>query len=185
MKFLKKHSKFFSLIFFLGLTSLILYNISPEKIVERIGVENGYLISFIVAFLGGVSNFINFPYQLVLFSFGAGGLNPIFLGLSSGLGEFLGDSVSYLIGYHGHYILPSTTQKTFRRFSNWCIKGPSWLTSIALFLYGSFIPLPNDLIIFPLALGQFPYLRIMIPLALGNIVFNTLAAYLGWYSYNQ
>lgn len=184
MRFIKKHIKFFSLIFFIGIWSIILYNISPDELVQKIGVNNGYLISFIVAFAGGLSNIINFPYQLVIFSLGAAGLNPYLLGTSSGLGEFLGDSTSYLVGYHGRHILPANLQKIFHRFTKWCIKGPVWLTSLAIFLYGAFIPLPNDLIIIPLALGHYPYLRMMIPLALGNIFFNTMVALFGQYSYH-
>jgi membrane protein YqaA with SNARE-associated domain len=182
MAFIKKHIKFLSFILFFILWSIIIYNISPEEIVNKFGVNNGYLIAFFVAFFASISTLINFPYQLVILSLASGGLNPILLGISAGGGEILGDSTSYFIGYHGHHVLPSKFQQSFKKFTNWCIKGPTWVTSAALFLYGAFVPLPNDLIIVPLALGHYPYRRMIFPLALGNIFFNIAIALLGTYT---
>lgn len=185
MAFIKRHIKFFILVLLIGIWSYFLYRVSPQELINKIGVTNGYLISFFVAFVGGLSNFVNFPYQLIIFSLGAAGLSPLLLGITSGSGEFLGDSVSYFIGYHGSKVLPKNLQSIFKRFTNWCIRGPKWLVTLALFLYGAFIPLPNDFIIFPLSLGHYPYFRMMIPLALGNVFFNTMIALGGLYGYHR
>lgn len=182
MKLLKNHYKFILLILLIAVWSYFLYQISPDELVAKIGVTNGYIISFFVAFVGGLSNFVNFPYQLIIFSLGAGGLNPLLLGVTSGSGEFLGDSVSYFVGYHGSKVLPKNLQGIFKKFTNWCLYAPQWLVTIALFLYGAFIPLPNDFIIIPMAFGHYPYWRMMIPIALGNVFFNTMIALGGWYS---
>ncbi len=147
--------------------------------VQFFGVTNGYIVAFAVAFFASISTLINFPYQLVIFSLASGGLNPFILGVSASGGEILGDSISYLVGYHGHHIMPTKLQNSFKKFTSWCIKGPSWLTSTVIFLYGAFVPLPNDLIIIPLALGHYPYKKMVIPLVLGNICFNTTVALLG------
>ncbi len=170
------------MLFFI-LWTLLLSKISPNEIVEYLGVSNGYLIAFIVAFIGGLSTFINFPYQLIIFTLGAGGLNPILVGVCAGAGVFLGDTISYFIGFHGRRILPGRLQKLFHRFASWCLSAPVGLVPVVLFLYGALIPLPNDLIVISMGLARYAYWKVMVPLTLGNITFNTAIALFGWYSY--
>jgi hypothetical protein len=179
MRTVQKHLPFISLVIFILASSIFFYYVSPDKFVETLGLSNGYLVSFLVAFFASISTFINFPYQLIIIALASGGLNPYILGLTAGAGEILGDSTSYLLGYHSHQILPNSLKKPFIKFTNWCVKSPPWATYIALFLYGAFIPLPNDLIILPLAVGRYPYRRIVFPLAFGNIFFNIGIALLG------
>lgn len=163
--------------------TVLLSKISPTEIVEYLGVSNGYLIAFIVAFIGGLSTFINFPYQLIIFTLGAGGLNPVLVGFCAGAGVFLGDTISYVIGYHGRHILPGRIQSIFDRFANWCLAAPSGFVPVMLYLYGALIPLPNDLIVISFGLARYAYWKVMLPLTLGNITFNTTIAFFGWYSY--
>ncbi len=163
--------------------SFFLYRIPPQELVALLGLENGYITSFVVSFLGGISTFITIPYQLVNFALGAGGLNPYVIGLVGALGVSLGDSTSYLIGYHGRHIAPGRMEKILHKFSDWLLAHPSWLTSMTLFLYGAFVPFSNDFIVISLGLAHFPYQRMIIPLGLGNIAFNTglaLAGAYGW-----
>ena len=162
--------------------TVFIYRVPPAGIVEALGVRNGYLITFVLAFLGGISTFVPIPYYLFVLTFGAGGLNPFALGTVAGIGLFLGDSTSYAISYYGREIIPSKIQKSVDRVYQWSLSHPKWLASLAIFCYGAFIPLPNDLVIMPLGFIRYPYWRLMIPMTLGNIVFNTLAAFVGLYA---
>lgn len=180
---IKKYLPFLTLVLFFIAWTILLSKITPTEIVEYLGVSNGYLIAFIVALVGGLSTVINFPYQLVIFTLGAGGLNPLLVGLCAGAGVFLGDTISYIIGYHGRHILPDRLQRIFDRFAHWCLHAPNGVVPSILFLYGALLPLPNDLIVISLAFARYPYWRVMIPLTLGNITFNTSIAVFGWYSY--
>jgi hypothetical protein len=49
---------------------------------------------------------------------------------------------------------------------------------ILCFVYGSISPLSNDLITIPGGMARISYLKVMIPLGLGNIVFNITLCYL-------
>ncbi len=169
----------FSLI--LILWTLLLFFYSPVTIVEFLGITNSYLIIFLLSFFGGTSIIIAFPYYLFVITLGAGGLNPLLLGLTAGTAVILGDSTSYLIGLKGKTVLPDFLQKKFKRFHNWLLKGPTILITGFLFLYGAFIPIPNDIIVIPLGLAQYPYFKLIIPLGLGNIFFNVMLASLGYY----
>ena len=54
---------------------------------------------------------------------------------------------------------------------------------IAFFLYDSLVPLSNDFIVISMGLARYPFWRVMIPLGLGNLVFNISLAYLALYVY--
>ncbi len=172
------------LILFFILWSILIYNYSPEQITEIIGVENGYLLAFILAFIGGTSILFPIPYYLFVFTFGAGGLNPFVLGLSAGIGVMLGDSTSYFLGYHGSSILPTRLVSLFSKITQWLTKKSYKLIFIIFLIYGSVTPIPNDLITVPMGLGKYNYWKVIIPLGIGNIIFNTLLALAGLYGWN-
>lgn len=159
--------------------------VPPAEIVERLGLENGYAVVFLLAVFSGLSTFIPLPYYLVVATFGAGGLNPVLLGLAAGSGVILGDSASYLIGYHSRAILPTRLQRIFEKVSSWSAGGRPWLVPATLFLYGAAVPFPNDLIVIPLGLVRYSYWRLIIPLGLGNIVSNIGVAFLGTYGIDR
>lgn len=157
------------------------YQYAPSWIIQFAGEERSYFIAFALAFFGGLSPIISIPYYLVIMSFGAAGLNPYLLGLAGGVGVILGDSVFYFIGYTGKEFFSEGLQEKFKKFSAWCLEKPFALVFFLLFLYGSLIPLPNTFIVISMALMRFTYWRVMIPLAIGNIFFNTGAALIGAY----
>lgn len=158
--------------------TVFLHYHAPEEIVSTLGTRNGYLVAFIIAFLGGLSLFIVVPYYLAVATLAAGGLHPVILGITAGLGVILGDTTSYLVGYHGQTFLPAFVQRIFKIFSEWVYILPRGALSIILFLYGSSVPFPNDIVTVPLGLARYPYWRMVIPLGAGNIVFNTVIAFL-------
>jgi len=161
--------------------TIFIYQFPPSDVVQFVGVGNGYLATLILSFIGGISVLISLPYQLVVMMFAAGGLNPWLLGLVTSIGQFGGDNVSFLLGYSGRHIAPNRAARLMDRFRNWCIRRPYWQMAGALFVYGSISPLSNDWILIPMGLGRYPYWRVMLPLELGNIVFNTSIALLGTY----
>jgi membrane protein YqaA with SNARE-associated domain len=164
--------------------SLLLYTISPEEIVDKIGLNNSYLILFIMAFLGGTSIFLPFPYYLFTISFGAAGLNPLFLGISAGLGTLIGDTTSYYIAYHARVVVPRKYYSVFQKILDWTTKKNPAIFSLFVFLYASIIPLPDDLITVPSGITKYPFWRLAIPLGLGKITFNILLALSGFYGWS-
>lgn len=141
-------------------------------------VRYGYLGLFVFAFIGGTSTFLPLPYIFVTFTLAGLGLNPLFLGLAAGTGVALGDSVSYLLGRAGHHILKPKYENKLNRFFQWLERHPR-LTPVAIFSYGAFVPLPNDILIIPLGLARYNYFKAIIPAWLGNVFFNVYIAYFG------
>lgn len=168
-------------IIFIILYSFFLLYSSPEKLINFIGIENAYFLIFVLAFIGGLSTFSGVPYHLVLIALATGGLNPVFLGLSASFGVMLGDSTSYLIGYHGSAIFPGPVQNFLRKLLSYFMKHPKLLPLFFLF-YGSFVPFSNDFIVITMGLARYPFWRVMIPLGMGNIIFNVSLAFLAIYA---
>ncbi len=189
LNFLKKNKKkeliIGLLVLLFILWSFILYSFSPSKIIDAVGIHNSYLIVIILGFLGGTSLLFPFPYYLFVITFAAGGSNPILLGICAGIGVVIGESTSYFVGYHGREIFNEKYQKLFSKICKYCNrKENTTLLSIILFLYGAFIPLPNDFLILPLGAARYGYWKLIIPLGLGNIIFNILLAYSGIYGWS-
>jgi membrane protein YqaA with SNARE-associated domain len=165
--------------FALFLTVSIVLNVyvSPEQIISSIGVNNAYLLIFFMAFIGGVTNFIRVHYHLVVVSMAAGGLNPFILGSSAATGVMLGDSTSYYLGHRGKEYIPKRFEKFFSRLRT-LITHHSRIFPLFCFLYGTFIPFSNDFITITAGLMRYPFWKVIIPLGIGNLVFNTTIALL-------
>ncbi|MFA6523157.1 MAG: hypothetical protein WCS85_02210 [Candidatus Peribacteraceae bacterium] len=161
--------------------TVFIYQFSPSDIVAFIGTDHVYLATFLLSFIGGFSVFVSIPYHLVLMTFAAGGVNPWLLGLVCSIGQCCGDSSSYLLGFSGRNVAPGRIAAMMDRFRRWCTERPYWQMAGALTIYGSISPLSNDWILVPMGLARYPYWRVMLPLELGNLVFNTSMALLGAY----
>lgn len=136
-----------ALLLVLTWTVFLLY-LGPETVVTAIGVQNGYLLMFLVSLLGGVSSIGATIYVATIISLAAGGLNPLLLALASGAGVSIGDSVYYFLGYRSSYLVPTHSRAThyIQRFSNWLTERARWLRALAIYCYTAFTPLPNDIL---------------------------------------
>lgn len=165
-----------SILLFFGFSFYLLIYLGPEQIIEFVGVENAYLLIFVTAIFGGFTTFNIIPYHPLLITLAAGGLNPFILGVLAATGVSLGDSTSYLIGYGGRTILPETAGDWFQRIHSLAVNHPKMFMSLS-FIYSSIIPTSNDFITIPAGLARLPFWKVMIPLFLGNVVFDISLAY--------
>lgn len=182
-KILKYIPKILLVAFFVGMSFYFYAYSSPEELVSLIGVENAYLLIFILAFLGGITTFSGIPYHLVLITLATGGLNPLFLGTSTAVGVMLGDTTSYYVGYQGSSIIPKSFHKILNLIRNFGLKHPS-LLPVFFFLYGCMSPFSNDFIVISMGLSRYSYWKVMVPLGLGNLVFNISLAYFATQAYD-
>jgi membrane protein DedA with SNARE-associated domain len=139
---------------------------------------------FSFALLGGLTTFNTVPYYSLLFLLATTGIDPLYLGLSSAFGVMCGDSFSYLLGRQGGTVIPERFQNFFGKVKNLAEKHEKVFLFFC-FLYGSISPLSNDFISLSAGMARIKYWKVMLPLGLGNIVFNVSFAYLcvyggGW-----
>jgi membrane protein YqaA with SNARE-associated domain len=151
--------------------------LTPETLITYIGVENGYLLVLILAFVSGVSVFGVAPYHLMLMTLAVGGLNPLLLAAAATAGLGIGDSTSYLLGYHGRNIVPHALEHIIERISRFFEKHHA-MVPVYIFIYGIIAPFSNDFIGVTLGILRYPFWRVMIPLLSGTFIFNTTLAYL-------
>lgn len=179
---LKNLPKVIIFLLFFGLSAYFLFYSSPAKIVDFIGVNNAYILIFFLALFGGFTMFSGIPYHVILITLAMGSTNPIILGLSAAVGVMIGDSTSYYIGYQGATILPRIIKKILQPIRGFAFNHPKILPWI-FFSYGALIPFSNDFIVISMGLSKYPFKKVMIPLGLGNIVFNVSLAFFAKYLY--
>lgn len=168
--------KKFSFLLPLIVISILFYFISPQDLVEYVGVSNAYLFMFLIAFLGGVTIFSGVPYPAILVAFGLGGLNPFLLGVCAAAGLFLGDSTSFLVGRKSGEVIQGYVRKLLDKMLGLYDKYPKLMPYI-FFAYGAVAPFPNDVVTVSAGIKGYSYIKTMLPLALGNLVFCTTVAY--------
>jgi len=173
-------TKVISILPFMVMVALSLFAflyISADDLITFVGIENAYLLMFTVSLLGGLTTFNTVPYYSILILLVGAGLDPLWVGCASAVGVVAGDSVSYVIGRQGARAISARLRALFEYLYAFVHTHPRWFP-VLCFVYGSLSPLSNDLITIPAGMARLSYVRVMVPLALGNIVFNIGLAYL-------
>lgn len=80
--------------------------------------QYGYIGAFVISALAGAFSFIPIPGILVVFTLGSL-LNPVLVGIVSGLGEALGSLAIYFTGYGGRVAVGSLNERYVARLKGW------------------------------------------------------------------
>jgi hypothetical protein len=135
-----------------------------------------------IAFLGSISTFASIPYPLILIGLVAGGLNPLYAGILSGLGVITSDSFTFFAARKGSALLPEKFNGPLQKISVKIHKYPK-LYHPCLFLYGVFSPVSNDFAVISLSFMKYSFFQVIPTLAAGNLVYNITIAFLGEHAY--
>ncbi len=165
----------------LAISIVFIFFIGPETLVDYIGVQNAYVLMFLVAAIGGLSTFNSVPYLAVLFVLANTGVDPLWLGVVSAIGVMCGDSFSYVLGRSGGSVIPDSFQFVFKNIRQFALEHPRLYPGFC-FLYGALCPLSNDFVTISAGIANISYKKVMVPLALGNIVFSIGFAYVSVYA---
>ena len=106
------------------------------------------------------------------------------LGISTATGIMIGDSLMFLIGQKASQSITKKQKKIMHKAALFFEKKPKLITP-RLVLYGMVSPFSNDFVILLFSLLNYRYLKVIIPLAIGNIFYNIGLAYLGIYAYEN
>lgn len=177
----KKIAALLPLILGITVSIIFIFFIGPEALVDYIGIQNAYGLMFLVAAIGGLSTFNSVPYLAVLFVLANTGVDPLWLGIVSAVGVMCGDSFSYLLGRSGETVIPESFKFVFASIKNFAITYPRLYPSFC-FIYGAICPLSNDFVTISAGIANISYKKVMVPLALGNIVFSIGFSYMSVYA---
>ena len=180
--FIKKTKKIYSFLVLLAIFIFMIYaslTFDFEPVLEYLGVTNVFIVLFIISLFGGIS-FIGFATFIstvtVLVS---NGFNPLYIGLVGGFGFAIGDVIliSLLIG--GRQLLSGKLSELLHSFANTYKRQKiQKYTTLFVYLYVSFLPLPNDVLFAFLTIIEYPYRKVILIIIFGNITFTLLAAHI-------
>lgn len=166
--------KIFALLVIFIVAVIVLFTlISPQEIVNTLGVRNAYLVVFLVSLFGGFSAGGSFTFITVLIALAAGGINPVYLGLTSGVSLAAGDLLMFYAGSKGRELIQGNLDKKVKHLAQ-RIENHKWgrkLLPLFSYLYIGFAPLPNDILLLSLAAIEYPYKRMIPVVVLGDITF--------------
>jgi len=172
-KYNKKLIGFLVLAVFLICLIILLFFVSPEEMVNKIGVRNGYILAFVVSFFGGFSAGGSISFIGLLIVLVSGGIDPIYLGLISGISLAIGDMIMFYAGSKGRELIRGKWDKKINVVAN-VFKKKKWLRKaipVIAYLYMGFAPLPNDVLILFLAAIEYPAKKMSGIIVLGDITF--------------
>lgn len=177
--FIKKHWIFFSLIVLLLILVVLSVFVTPQELVNYIGVKNIYLVSFLVAVFGGLSTLTGLSFFVSVAAFASGGADPFLLGLFGGLGVFISDSIFFLAARHGVRVFKKNAKPISLWLASKMEKFSLSTILIGVYIYIGLTPLPNDILMVALAFMGMSFKRLAPVLMAGSISVVWLVAYFG------
>ena len=146
--------------------------IENEAILDAIA-RFGYVGLFGVAAVSGFNVIIPIPAISLFPLLMEAGFNPIATVLIIGVGMTAGDMAGYLLGRLGRKLVEKPGW--MRRIESVRERRPL-APYVILFFYAAFAPVPNELIVIPMALIGCHWLGVLAAALGGNLIFNSLAA---------
>ena len=137
-----------------------------------------YLASFLISIFGNTTIFIPFPYTAIIFIMTSQvGLDPLLLGLISGLGAAIGELTSYALGAGGgRYLESHGHSKKISPLHEFMLEHRK-LVPLVIYIFAA-TPLPDDVIMVPLGIIRYGLIRTLIPCFLGK---TTLLIFIGYF----
>jgi len=153
-------------------------------VLSRIAIDNefvkqeagryGYMGVFILAVISGFNLVIPVPAISFLPLLLIAGLDKWMVIFVISFGMTIADSAAYFLGRIGRKTIKKHSESRIAHFKE-IYKNHHWTVPITLFLFASIIPLPNELLIVPLAILGCKLKDIIPPVFLGNLAFNIMS----------
>ena len=155
---------------------LLARSVENSEAARSLVEQFGYVGIFLVSVAAGFNLLIPVPAATFAPVYVAAGFSLPAIVVLLSLGTTVADTVSYLIGVGGRNI----AHHAHPRFREW-IQGVAVehhaLVAPFVFLFAALAPVPNEIILIPLAFIGIRFRTLFIPLLLGTILFNTLLVY--------
>jgi membrane protein YqaA with SNARE-associated domain len=140
---------------------------------------HAYLVSFLLSIFGNTTIFVPVPYAALIFIMTSQvGLDPLLLGLISGLGAALGELTSYALGAGGgKYLERHGYAQKFSSLHRFMLERRR-LIPLVIYAFAA-TPLPDDVLMVPLGIIRYGLARTLIPTFLGKTTMLLFIAYFG------
>ena len=148
---------------------------ADNELVRSFAEQYGYLGIFGVSIFSGFNIVVPIPVSAFMPLFFSLGLNIIFVILVIAVGLTVADGVTYVLGLLGRRIV-SPNSKILKRLYMFRDKN-KYMPLIVLALFASFAPLPNEVLIIPMAFMGYRARHVIPIVFVGNIIFNSITAF--------
>jgi uncharacterized membrane protein YdjX (TVP38/TMEM64 family) len=177
-----KRKKALNLIFFISIlwagffiSFWLAEYVSNNAISQQIIQEFGHASILIISFIAGLNALVPIPAATFVPIFTEGGISLSVVILLLIIGTMAANLVSFLIGVYGGKITKSHYPKLQNKMLDFYKGKEKWLPYF-VFCFTAVLPLPDEVYLIPLGLIGIKLRQIFIPLLLGTIVYQTLAA---------
>ena len=133
----------------------------------------GYAGVYLAAVIAGLNALLPIPAATLSPVFFEAGLTAEVVILTLALGTLTADLIGYALGHNGRSLLEKKYPNIIGA-TNYISTTSPWLLTLFVCAYASFVPLPNEIIVIPLALAGTPLRLLIPPLVIGAIVNQTL-----------
>ena len=158
--------------------AVLMFVMSPAELVDSLGVEQAYLVVFLLGVIGALASMTTFSTYPAIVTFAVGGMNPIGLVLVTALGLTIGDWLFYSLVTRVKGLLGGKLHDRTLQLERWLDGLPDRRVQVVTFVWVGLLPLANNILTGALAIGGYHFRRIVIPIALGNTVFPSGVAIL-------
>ncbi len=176
--FILRRILFFGLlVLMIGFLLLFIY-FQPTELITKLGVRNSFLLAFCLSMLGAFTSLTNLTAYPMIFALVMGQMNFLLVGFIAGLGLASGDLLFFAFGFSARDLTDQKGKSKLRKIFEKIQKMPPLLIQALIFFYVAGTPFPNNLLSGSLAFIGYPFRKILLPLALGDIAFCILVAWL-------
>jgi membrane protein YqaA with SNARE-associated domain len=179
---LQKH-KFLSVLIFIGviaitltaswyLTAYVLHDVGSQEFIQ----DFGYFGIFIISLVAGLNILVPVPAASFVPVFTAGGISLFSIIALLVAGTMAANFISYATGKFGSKIATSHYPKLQKKLNTLYTKNQTLLPYF-VFGFAAFIPVPDEVYLVPLGIIGVHFTKIIIPLFIGTVLYQTLAAF--------
>ncbi|OIO18864.1 MAG: hypothetical protein CO029_03340 [Candidatus Magasanikbacteria bacterium CG_4_9_14_0_2_um_filter_41_10] len=162
---------------FLFIAWLNVFLIKNSETVRLVVSQFGYAGMFVVAIISGFNVAVPIPVIGFYPLFVELGFVPVFIILTLSLGMTLGNTVGYFVGFAGKGFFERASSIRVRKMFDRLYLRHQSLPFVFLFFYAAFVPLPNELLVIPMAIAGYRFWQMVVVLLIGNIIFNIVGAF--------
>jgi len=163
-------------IFIAGIFTISIFlsqHIAESKTAKELVHTYGYAGIFVLALIGGFNLLIPIPAGVFAPIFLESGLPVAGIILALAIGTSIADLIAYAIGWFGRHSFNPSSYPLFQKIEALTQHRQHFIVPI-IFLYASFAPYPNEVLVIPLAFLGIRMRTIIVPLFVGNAVYNSL-----------
>jgi hypothetical protein len=135
----------------------------------------GYVGVGIIAAITSLNVIIPIPAVTFTPVFTAAGLALPQIVVALALGTLAADFISHRLGRWGSGAITAAYPRLVTRLTQLYEKKRSWLLPV-VFLYASFVPIPNEALVVPLAILGIKWRFLLVPLLIGNVINQAIYA---------